>query len=280
MNLYKGAYISIGELARRTRIGVSTLRAWETRHGFPVAKRLPSGHRRYSEQDVESVLTVERERRAARRSTPPWRALEVVPVTSSPPSSRRSSSALPHVSPVVLSKRTMLAVSRAIEDEAATRAEHSLFLGAFQEPRFWRASADRWAHLIGGSDAAVVLGSFPQFSQRADVFEIAVPSGSPVLREWTVVCDSPAFSACLVGIEQIGTVPQSIRLDASRLCGRSSHWPFAEAARTGFALAVDCFDEVGAAIGSRLQEPVHSTYDSIRVATAITNRIVSYMERH
>ena len=70
------------------------------------------------------------------------------------------SSALPHVSPVVRSKRTMLAVSRAIEDEAATRAEHSLFLGAFQEPRFWRASADRWAHLIGGSDAAVVLGSF------------------------------------------------------------------------------------------------------------------------
>ena len=52
-----------------------------------------------------------------------------------------------------------------------------------------------------------------------------------------------------------------------------------EAARTGFALAVGCYGEVAAAIGSRLQEPARATYESIRVATAITNRIVAYMER-
>lgn len=34
--------------------GISTLciRAWENRYGFPVAKRLPSGHRRYDREDL------------------------------------------------------------------------------------------------------------------------------------------------------------------------------------------------------------------------------------
>jgi DICT domain-containing protein len=279
VNLYNGGYISIGELARRTSIGVSTLRAWESRHGFPLAKRLPSGHRRYSEQDVEAVLTVERERRAG--ST-----LDAALARARGRAGQQQSSifatlsnALPHVAPAALSKRTMLAISRAIEDEAATRSEHSLFVGAFQEPRYWRASADRWAHLIDRSHAAVVLGSFRNSRQRAHVFEVAVPSGTPVLREWAVVCDSPAFSACLVGVEQLGTRPS---VDSSRRF--EALWtvePLAvrEAARTGFALAVDCYAEVAPAIGSRLQEPVHATYDSIRVATAITNRIVAYMER-
>jgi hypothetical protein len=36
----------------------------------------------------------------------------------------------------------MLALSRAIEDEAAVRAEHPMLLGAFQEVRFWRQTLD------------------------------------------------------------------------------------------------------------------------------------------
>jgi DICT domain-containing protein len=279
VNLYSGSGLSIGDLARRTDIGVSTLRAWEARHAFPVAQRLPSGHRRYSEHDVEEVLTVKRERRAG--STLDAALARARGRTGLQRSSifATLNSALPNVTPAVLSKRTMLAISRAIEDEAATRAEHSLFVGAFQEPRFWRASADRWAQLIGGSDAAAVLGSFRNCRQRANVFEVAVPSGTPVLREWAVVCDSPAFSACLVGIEQLGTRPT---VDSSRRF--EALWtvePVAvrAAARTGFALAADHFHEVAEAIGSRLQQPVQATYDPIRVATAITNRIVAYMDR-
>jgi DICT domain-containing protein len=279
VNLYSVIGLSIGDLARRTGIGVSTLRAWEARHGFPVAQRLPSGHRRYSEQDVEEVLSVERERRAGSTLDAALaRARGRIGLQRSSIFATLSS-ALPNVAPVVLSKRTMLAISRAIEDEAATRAEHSLFVGAFQEPRFWRASANRWAQLIGGSDTAAVLGSFRNCRRRAHVFEVAVPLGTPVLREWAVVCDSPAFSACLAGIEQLGTRPT---VDSSRRF--EALWtvePLAvrEAARTGFALAVDHFQDVAAAIGSRLQEPVQATHDPIRVATAITNRIVAYMDR-
>src|SRR5262249_59626235 len=36
----------------------ATLRIWEARHGFPAPARLPGGHRRYNEHDVELVRTV------------------------------------------------------------------------------------------------------------------------------------------------------------------------------------------------------------------------------
>ena len=46
----------------RTGVSEGTLRMWERRHGFPLPERLPSGHRRYRESDVELVLRVVRER--------------------------------------------------------------------------------------------------------------------------------------------------------------------------------------------------------------------------
>ena len=39
--------LSIGALARATGVAVETLRTWETRYGFPVPERKPSGHRVY-----------------------------------------------------------------------------------------------------------------------------------------------------------------------------------------------------------------------------------------
>ena len=55
---------SIGELATRTGVAEGTLRMWERRHAFPVAERLPSGHRRYRAEDVQRVAQVLREREA------------------------------------------------------------------------------------------------------------------------------------------------------------------------------------------------------------------------
>src|SRR5215212_1371779 len=56
--------VSIGELSRRTGIGISTLRAWERRYGYPVPERLASGHRRYQEGDVEALRDALRQRRS------------------------------------------------------------------------------------------------------------------------------------------------------------------------------------------------------------------------
>jgi PAS domain S-box-containing protein len=50
----------VGELARRTGVGVSTLRAWESRFRFLEPQRSPAGQRLYDEADVQRVDAVVR----------------------------------------------------------------------------------------------------------------------------------------------------------------------------------------------------------------------------
>ncbi len=45
--------VSIAAVAESTGIGVETLRAWERRYGRPQPVRLPSGHRRFTPEQVE-----------------------------------------------------------------------------------------------------------------------------------------------------------------------------------------------------------------------------------
>src|SRR3954454_8533986 len=59
--------LTIGDLAERTGLSPATLRMWESRHGFPVPHRLESGHRRYTEADVEAIRSVIRHRDAGTR---------------------------------------------------------------------------------------------------------------------------------------------------------------------------------------------------------------------
>ena len=51
-------YLSIGELAEMTGLGVHTLRVWEKRYGAPQSQRLPSGHRRYPKEDVPRLRAI------------------------------------------------------------------------------------------------------------------------------------------------------------------------------------------------------------------------------
>lgn len=52
--------LSIGALARATRIPVETLRTWERRYGAPKPERKPSGHRVYPARTVEHLRRVQR----------------------------------------------------------------------------------------------------------------------------------------------------------------------------------------------------------------------------
>lgn len=49
---------SMGAVTRHTGIGEHTLRAWERRFGFPTPTRLPSGHRRYTADQVRRLALV------------------------------------------------------------------------------------------------------------------------------------------------------------------------------------------------------------------------------
>jgi DNA-binding transcriptional MerR regulator/methylmalonyl-CoA mutase cobalamin-binding subunit len=48
----------MGAVTRRTGIGEHTLRAWERRFGFPQPVRLPSGHRRYTSDQVRQLMLI------------------------------------------------------------------------------------------------------------------------------------------------------------------------------------------------------------------------------
>lgn len=46
---------SIGDLARRSGVPVSTIRTWEQRYGLLAPARSPGGHRRFSEDDLRRI---------------------------------------------------------------------------------------------------------------------------------------------------------------------------------------------------------------------------------
>ena len=57
-----GDDLAIKDVAERTGIAAGTLRMWEQRYGFPEPRRLPSGHRRYDEDQVDLIKQVARDR--------------------------------------------------------------------------------------------------------------------------------------------------------------------------------------------------------------------------
>ena len=207
-----------------TGVGEATLRAWERRFGFPAPRREPSGHRRYSREEVERIRSVVRERG---RGLSLAVAIErVTAEPSGPPSlfaplrERR-----PDLLPVPIRKRQMLHLSRAVEEESAARAERALMIGAFQRPEFYRAQRGALAaarprrradlrprHLRGGARARAAARS-----------RCRSPTAEPVADEWAVICLAPGYSACLIGWETVGADRAARRASApSTRCSRSS----------------------------------------------------------
>ena len=156
MNLDSGA-LSIGELSSRTGISIPTLRAWERRHGLPMAVRLPSGHRRYSQRDVEAIDEVTRRRLLGSGLAA---AIADVKARAEVPRSslmRTVQHVVADVPPVRLSKPMLVAISRAIEDEASVWAEQPVLVGAFQSGQFQRQTRARWDDLSRTSLATIVF---------------------------------------------------------------------------------------------------------------------------
>jgi DNA-binding transcriptional MerR regulator len=206
--LAEGAALSIGDVVSATGVGEATLRAWERRFGFPAPRREPSGHRRYSAEDVERIRAVVRERE---RGLALAVAIERVTAEASGPPSlfaplreRR-----PDLLPVEIRKPDMLRLSRAVEEESAARAERALMIGAFQRPRFYRASEERWRRLDKVAGLSFVLATFEEAAgPKGAPVEVPIGSGEPVADEWAVVCLAPGYSACLVGWETVGATGQ------------------------------------------------------------------------
>lgn len=272
--------LSIGELVARTGVAEGTLRMWERRHGFPSPRRLPSGHRRYGEADVELVRRVAGERAAGmslaaaiarvssgdhHRGESVWAALRL----------RR-----PDLEPRPLRKPVLLALSRAIEDESLARAERALLFASFQTERFYRQTEARWRELSEGAELAVVFAGFGRVrTPPGGPVEIPVAASHPLSREWTIVCVAPAHTVCLTAwerppapgpecggervLETIWSVEPEVAHAAARICAQ---------------IAAPAAPELLPRVEPRLERaPAPPVTEQLRLAAAITNRALSYL---
>lgn len=267
----------IAEAAERTGVAERTLRAWEQRHGFPSPRRLPGGHRRYSEGDLEIVRRVALERAGgATLAAAIARAGRELPQASEASIFASLRRRHPELQPRVMPKHLILALSRAIEDESLARAEAPLLFGSFQRERFFRAEEARWRELALAARQTVIFADFPRLQSSSDgLVELPVAPTHPIAREWAVVCDAPSYGACLTGRAPLtGPVGED----------RRSHFdviwtvePAAvrDAARTCAAIAGESSPQLREAMQARLDSPTAPVgSEHLRLATAITARMI------
>ena len=272
--------LTIREVARETGVSEGTLRMWETRYGFPEPERLPSGHRRYSEADIAQVRQVARDRDAGlsmKAAIDRARELASEPEESIYAGMRRRR---PDLVPYVLPKRTLIALSHAIEDECAARAERPVLFASFQRLRFWQHSRTRWRELARTAHAAFVFADFAQARVPDDPLEpveLPIGRGDPIGREWSIVCDASEYSAFLAGWERPGQegVPDADRRFETIWCAEPSL--VREAARIAGGLVERARPELLSRFADRLRETPPPSGDELRLVGALTNRMIAYV---
>jgi DNA-binding transcriptional MerR regulator len=273
--------LAIKDVAQRTGIAAGTIRMWEQRYGFPEPQRLPSGYRRYTPEDVETLRRVQAyRRRGLSVSAAIERARESGGASDRPSLYATVASAEHGARSQVLRKATLEALSRAIEHETLALAAAPVLVGAFQRERFYRPIETRWRRMAAHADAAVVFADFPApYHPPGGPVELPIKPADVLGNEWAVIVDAPGFAASLVAWEQPGTGggeederrfeaiwtldPRATRR-ASRAAGR-------------MAAAIDPptgerFEELLADRPLALEQPVPAL-------TALANRVVAYLER-
>ncbi len=269
--------LTIGQFVERSGVAEGTLRMWERRHGFPTPQRLPSGHRRYNEDDVELVRRVASERSAGMSlaaAIARVKSFSATPTASVFASLRRRR---PDIEPRTLRKPLMIALTHAIEDESLSRAERPLLFASFQAERFYRQAQARWREFSQAAELAVAFADFDRIrAPRNGPIEIPVDHSHPLTREWTVVCCAADHAVCLSGweppptsserprervFESIWSVEPDVVWDAARIC--------AEIVESKRPSLID-------PVRKRLEsDPGPPTREQLRLAAAITNRTLS-----
>jgi MerR family transcriptional regulator, light-induced transcriptional regulator len=275
--------LSIGDLAEATGVNVTTLRAWESRFGFPQAMRLPSGHRRYRREDVAAVRAVAQRRDSGLRLD--VAVAEVVDTAR--PSSGSVFATLrrqhPHLRAERLHKSTLTALSWAIEDEFCAQADRARIFGAFQTGALFRPSRSRWAELGRVAASATVLADFGDGAAPGDdptLARIHLDAASPMRREWAVVCDSRDLPVALTAWEIPG---QEDVADARRVF--EAIWtvdPQAvrHAARTCAQVAHEADPTVGAPLLFALADDPTPSVPDLAALNAMFTRMLTYVDRH
>jgi len=275
------ATLTIGDLAHRTGVPISTLRSWEKRYGFPEPRRQPGGHRRYSDTDVDAVLDVLARRRGGLSLAAAVHRAEAPQVRSGSVFAelRRLH---PLLRPQVLSRRTLVSMSHAIEDECAARAADPVLVGGFQRERFLRASYERWRELARTAQVAVVFADFDgrdaAVPRRGVPVEVPIPPESPLNREWLVVCDAADLPACLVAVERPGGRAEPTGERTFEAVWSVDPQVVRDASRIATALADDLRPDWRDAVDVPPQPDPPGASEDLYRATLLFDRMVAYLD--
>lgn len=275
---------SIGDLAEQTGVSAATLRIWETRHGFPEPARLASGHRRYSDADVRAVSRVVALRDSGVRLDAAIARVRAQGEAAAAADEEAGHSVFarlrrdhPALLPSRLTKRTLLAMSWAIEDEFCAQARPAHLFGAFQRVKHFESARARWTDMARLSSSTFVYADFAAVSS-GPVVEIPLAPDGPMSREWAVVCDSPDLSVALTAWELPG---QAEVRDADRVF--ESLWtvdpgPVRDAARVCVGVAAAAGSDQGRRVAGELVPPTANVAD-VAALTSLFNRSVAYVDR-
>jgi DICT domain-containing protein len=261
-------------MSARSGVSEATLRMWELRHGFPTPLRRSSGHRRYSELDLVRVRAVLRARESG-LSLQAAIDLASGQTDEQPPSVYAAlRERFPTLEPQLLSKRGLLAMSHAIEDESMARAERPLLFGCFQRERFYRQSEERWRELGRTAERALVLADFRRLRRpRHAPLEVPIRASEPVGREWVIVCESPGFAACLAGWERPHASPAARAFEALWTVEAPA---VRLAAQVCWRLASQTAADAVADLRERLYDTPVIREHELRTAVQLSTRMVSY----
>ena len=277
----KSALLTIGDLGERTGLSPAVLRMWETRHNFPVPRRLSSGHRRYTEDDVVLVQQVLRRKEAGVR-------LEVAIAeasASSAPTSPSIFAELRRRHPALvthrLRKSTLIALSWALEDECCAVADRPVLFAAFQRGDFYDSSAARWSELARTARTAIVFADRWNGTAADAAGPVRAPlaDDAPLRREWAVVCDAPDTTACLSAWELPGQADVPDRQRVFEAVWTVDPVAVRDAARVAAAVAADAGVLGAADLVAGLAAPPTANPAATAGVTALFNRVVAYVDR-
>ncbi len=275
--------LAIKDVAERTGLAAGTIRMWEQRYGFPEPRRTPSGYRVYAPEDVEVLRRV-----VAFRE----RGLSV-PASLERARGGHTGSDRPSIYGALLSqgapmtahrmrKRTLLAISRAIEDETLARAAEPFVAGAFQQEHNYRAVEHRYRRLAANG-TAVVFADFEKVAKPEGApAEIPIAADDAIGNEWAVIVDAPGYAACLLAWEQ----PRNRHVDdgvADAERRFEAAWTLdpevvRSAAQVACALVRGVDADLAAGYEELLGERPLALEAPTPALTALTNRMLAYLD--
>lgn len=271
--------LAIRDVAEQTGIAAGTLRMWEQRYGFPSPDRTESGYRRYPTEVVDVLRRVV-DLRERGLSVPAAIEQARGHATVTDRASLYAALAADQ-KPQLLRKRTLIALSRAIEDEAMSHAAAPVAFAAFQHVAFYRRVEHRYRALGRMADSLAVFADFPRAHEREGVLELPIGPHDALANEWAVIVDAPGYAACLVAWERPSAVERGGPGDLDRRF--ETIWTIdPQATRRAAVAAARIAGRSDPLAGERLQELLAErplAMDRPAPAlTALTNRVVAYVD--